>query len=161
MYEKPHRRRSRRSPTPKRTHKDRSSDKKKSKVAPKKKNKKEKKRTRSERKVVLTPRRTEPKTDPNKSKPTQDKRTQRYASSSSHISAAISESSDSDSDLARRKRKLSRDLRKSEEGRERFDDFDRADFGREAYIFFESGYYRIEAIRHMQDHDRAFFISNL
>ena len=56
---------------------------------------------------------------------------------------------------------LARDLRKSVEGRERFDDCGLSDFGRAADIFFEAGYYLIETLRHMREHARALPIANL
>ena len=56
---------------------------------------------------------------------------------------------------------LARDLRKTVKGRDRFDDFTRADFDQAATIFFESGYYRVETIKRMHEHARTYFIANL
>lgn len=57
--------------------------------------------------------------------------------------------------------KLALNLRRSVEGRGRFDDFDRADFGRAADVFCEAGYYRIETIRKMQAHAVTIYLANL
>ena len=82
-------------------------------------------------------------------------------SSASQISVDISESSESESERALRRLTLARDLRKSAQGRDRFDDFHRADFDQAAQIFFDFGYYRLETVKRMQEHARTYFISNL
>ena len=51
--------------------------------------------------------------------------------------------------------KLSRGLRKAVEGRGRFGDFDRRDFDRAAEISTRSGYYRVGAIKRMQEHGQV------
>ena len=79
----------------------------------------------------------------------------------SHLSVPISESSNSHSAARLRKEKLSRELRRAIHGRGRFCEFDKNDFLLAVDIFFESGYYKLESIRRMQENSRTFFIGNL
>ena len=63
--------------------------------------------------------------------------------------------------IKEKKTKMARELRKFAADREQFGDFDRVDFDRAADIFFQSGYYRVENLRRMQEHARTFFIASL
>ena len=84
------------------------------------------------------------------------KRARSPSSTGSQITVDISESEDTNSEDQEKKRMLARDLRKAVEGRERYDDFDRANFDQAAEIFFRSGYYRIETIKRIQECSRTF-----
>ena len=89
-----------------------------------------------------------------------EKKRPRPLSSGSQITVDISESDDATSEDQDEKRKLPRDLRKAAEGRERYDDFGRANFD-QSDIFPRSGYYRIETIKRIQECPRTFAIANL
>ena len=81
-------------------------------------------------------------------------------SSQSKLTVTLS-SSDDDSEREERKEKFAKDLRRTTEGRERFEDFSRGDYKKAVDLFWKAGYYRVESLRQMHDSARTFLVNNL
>ena len=131
------------------------SEKKKTKRTVHKKRGRSKRRNKAEKKKEKTARTKEKKT-----------RRERPMSSSSDtsrskVTVTLSSSDDEDSDRENRKEMFLKELRKTTEGRDRFEDFTRNDYRKAVDLFWTAGYYRVESLRQMHDNARTFFVNNL